>query len=93
MLTSRGYVWQVKALDPDLKPRVVGMILLGVVFASNFVFTWAIRLIACVCACTFHCASENHAGFVSPKLTAITGISGWVTHDENLVIFCYIVTS
>ena len=42
MLTSRGYVSPVKSLDPDLIPRVVGMILLGAVLASNFVFIWVI---------------------------------------------------
>ena len=57
-------------------PRVIGMILLGPVFASNFVFTWIIS-IACAFACTSPSpcvACENHARFISSKLKAITVI-------------------
>ena len=66
-------------------PPVVGMILLGPIFASNFVFTWVIR-IACACVCTSPCAcvvSENHVGFISSKLTAITVIVSWYLRFRN----------
>ena len=72
IFTTRGCVWPMKSLDPDhLAPKQfskmpessVRMILLVLVFASNFVFTWVIP-IACVCArvCACTCvASENQA--------------------------------
>jgi len=46
IFTTHEYVWPVKTLDPDyLAPKQLGnvrMILLVLVFASNFVVTWAI---------------------------------------------------
>ena len=67
-------------LPRDQTFRKVRMpILLGAVFASNFVFTWVIP-IAFVCACISPCAcvaSENHVGFISLKLTATTVIISW----------------
>ena len=59
-------------------PRVVGIILLGPVFTSNFVFTWINPLLAFARVLLVSCvAGENHAGFLSSKLTAITVIVSW----------------
>jgi len=68
IFTTRGHVWPVKTLDPDylapiqLSKMAEGqMILLVLVFASHFVFTW-VNPISCVCACPYACvASENQA--------------------------------
>ena len=66
IFTTRGYVWPMKILDQDnLAPKqfskmpecsivsplnMLQIILLVLVFASSFVFTWVIS-IACVCTC------------------------------------------
>ena len=53
IFTTRDHVWPIKTLDPDYvapKQFFVLMILLVLVFTSNFVFTWVIPT-ACACAC------------------------------------------